>query len=117
MSHEGVDRTVFMYGFVTGYARKAMNSTYITHHKDRATIEHRIKVLKFYDRYGPEATKEAFSVSRSTVFNWKQRLKASNGQLTGLAPGSKAPNTRRRRTTYPELSPTTLLSSGRLIHA
>ena len=70
MSHESVSKTVFMYGFVTGYARKAMNSTYITHHKDRAVIEHRIKVLNFYDRHGDIATKEAFAVSRSTVFLW-----------------------------------------------
>ncbi|HET8991416.1 MAG TPA: integrase core domain-containing protein [Candidatus Saccharimonadales bacterium] len=99
MSHEGVNRTVFMYGFVTGYARKAMNIQDITHHKDRKVIEHRIKVLNFFDRYGPEATKEAFSVSRSTVFLWKRKLKDGNGQLVALAPASRAPNTRRRRYT------------------
>jgi len=104
MSHEGVSKTVFMYGFVTGYARKAMNSTYITHHKDRAIIEHRIKVLKFYDQYGPEATKEAFSVSRSTVYLWKQKLKDGHGQLEALAPMSKAPKTRRRRSTSPVIA-------------
>jgi len=47
MSHEGISRTVFMYGFVTGYARNAMNIEDITHHKDRKVIEHRIKVLNF----------------------------------------------------------------------
>jgi len=97
MSHEGVSKTVFMYGFVTGYARKAMYIQDITHHKDRATIEHRLKVLNFYDRYGPEATKEAFSVSRSTVFLWKSKLNAKQGRLSSLAPGDRAPKTKRTR--------------------
>ena len=101
MAHEGVSKTVFMFGFVTGYARKAMYIQDITHHKDRAIIEHRIKVLKFYDRYGPEATKEAFSVSRSTVYLWKQTLKTNNGRISCLAPDSKAPLNRRRRSTSP----------------
>ena len=99
MSHEGVSKTVFMYGFVTGYARKAMLIQDITHHKDRAIIEHRIKVLNFYDRYGPEATKEAFSVSRSTIYLWKQKLRDNQGRLSTLAPGSRAPRVKRRRKT------------------
>jgi putative transposase len=98
MAHEDVGRTVFMYGFVTGYARKAMNTQDITHHKDRKVIEHRIKVLNFFDRYGPEATKEAFSVSRATIYLWKQKLKKAQGQLNALAPGDRAPKTRRKRT-------------------
>jgi transposase InsO family protein len=101
VSHEGVDKTVFMYGFVTGYARSAMNIEDITHHKDRAIIEHRIKVLNFFDCYGAIATKEAFGFSRSTVYLWKQTLKANNGRISCLAPNSKAPLNRRRRSTNP----------------
>ena len=96
-------KTVFLLeGFVTGYARKAMYTIQdITHHKDRATIEHRIKVLNFFERYGPEVTKEAFGVSRSTLYLWKQRLAKGNGRAVMLAPASKAPKTRRRRITPP----------------
>ena len=101
MAHEGVSKTVFMYGFVTGYARNAMNIEDITHHKDRKVIEHRIKVLNFFDCYGASATKEAFAVSRSTVYLWKQTLKANNGRISCLAPDSKAPLNRRRRSTSP----------------
>ena len=99
MSHENVSKTVFMFGFVTGYARKTMYIQDITHHKHRAIIEHRIKVLKFYDCYGEAATKEAFAVSRSTVFLWKQKLRQGHGRLEALVPRSKAPHTRRRRET------------------
>ena len=104
MAHESVSRTVFMYGFVTGYARNAMNIEDITHHKDRKVIEHRIKVLNFFDCYGANATKEAFAVSRSTVYLWKQTLKANNGRISCLAPGSKAPLNRRKRSTSPVIA-------------
>jgi putative transposase len=88
-----------MGGIVRGYARKAMNIQDITHHKDRAIIEHRIKVLSFFERYGPGACKEAFGVSRSTVYLWKQVLAAKDGRISSLAPASKAPVTRRKRNT------------------
>ena len=65
MAHEGVNKTIFIYGFVTGYARKAMLIQGITHHKYRAIIEHRIKVINFFNRHGPEATKETFQVSQA----------------------------------------------------
>jgi putative transposase len=84
---------------VTGYARRAMNKSNITYHPYRAIIEHRIKVLMFYDRYGQEACREAFGVSRSTIYLWKQKLSNSNGQLSSLAPASRAPRQRRKRTT------------------
>ncbi len=91
-------------GMVTGYARSTMNNTYITHHPQRSVIERRVKILQFYDRYGTSATREAFAVSRSTIYAWKQVLKASHGQLASLAPGSRAPKTRRRRTTDPRIT-------------
>lgn len=90
---------LFIGGALKGYASRMMNNLDITLHKDRKVIEHRIKVLKFYDCYGAAATREAFVVSRSTVYLWKQKLKQSHGRLEALAPKSKAPNTRRRRET------------------
>jgi len=98
MSHEGVSSTVFIFGFVKGYARKAMNIQDITHHPYKHIIEQRVKIISFYDDYGAEATKRAFSVGRSTVFLWKQRLKANEGCLSSLAPGNRAPHIRRSRT-------------------
>lgn len=92
---------LFIGGALAGYASKAMNISNITYHKDRAIIEHRIKVIKFLDCYGAEATKEAFGASRSTVYLWKQKLKDNNGHLEALAPDSKAPKSRRRRNTNP----------------
>lgn len=99
---------------VTGYARKTMNNTDITHHPQRDIIEHRIKVLNFFARYGTSATFEAFSISRSTIYSWKQTLKANNGRLASLAPASRAPNMRRKRLTDPRIS--NLIIAERTVH-
>ena len=98
MAHEGVNRTVFMFGFVKGYARSTMNYSNITHHPLRHVIERRVKIIAFYDQYGSAATHEAFAVSRSTVLLWKQKLRSNHGRLSALAPASRAPRRRRRRT-------------------
>ena len=90
---------LFIGGALKGYASKAMNNLDITLHKDRKVIEQRLKVIKFYDSYGTNATKEAFGVSRSTVYLWKQRIKNGHGRLEALAPGSRAPHVKRRRNT------------------
>ena len=98
MAHEGVSKTVFLTGFVVGYARKAMNIQDITQHPYKHIIEQRVKILNFYGDYGEQATKRAFSVSRSTVFLWKQKLTVNHGRLSSLAPGSRTPKRRRQRT-------------------
>lgn len=53
--------------------------------------------MVFFDIYGVQATKEAFGVSRSTVFLWKKKLKQGQGSLSALASVSKAPHTKRIR--------------------
>ncbi len=104
MAHEGVSHTVFVTGFIKGYARKAMNIQDITHHPSKHIIEQRLKVMQFYDDYGEQATERAFGVSRSTIFLWKQKLRANQGRLSSLAPRSRAPHHRRSRTTDPRIA-------------
>lgn len=63
----------------------------------------RIKILTFWERYGDEAVKEAFGVSRRTLFRWQQALKQCHGKLEALNIKSCAPQRRRRRHTPPVL--------------
>jgi transposase InsO family protein len=86
--------------FVVGYARKAMYIQDITHHPQKHIVEYRVKVITFYDKYGLSATKEAFAVSRATVFNWKRLLKANHGRLSALAPASHRPHSLRQPQDY-----------------
>ena len=72
-------------------------------HPQREKIEKRIKIIEFYDSYGNQITKEAFGVSRTSVYRWKKELKESNGKLVSLSPKSKRPLKVRIRTVETEI--------------
>ena len=57
----------------------------------------RCRILAFWEKYGTEATKEAFRVSRPTLFRWQRELKANLGKLEALNKKSTAPKNRRKR--------------------
>ena len=56
----------------------------------------RVKILVFWERYGLEATMEAFGVSRRTLFRWKNKLD-EKGNVEALNNGSREPKRHRRR--------------------
>ncbi|BCD62733.1 transposase [Nitratiruptor sp. YY08-26] len=51
----------------------------------------RKKILDFWKKYGLEATKEAFGVSRRTLFRWKKSFNDANGDIKALNPKSRKP--------------------------
>mgnify|MGYP001598436652 CR=1 FL=1 len=57
----------------------------------------RCRVLAFWEKYGDLATKEAFKISRATLFRWQKKLKQNNGQLEGLNKQNTAPKNKRKR--------------------
>jgi len=57
----------------------------------------RCRILAFWERHGTEATKEAFKISRRTLFRWQKALKERGGQLEGLNALSKAPHHKKQR--------------------
>ncbi|MGI6371230.1 MAG: hypothetical protein ACOX0G_02145 [Patescibacteria group bacterium] len=68
--------------YKSGYHR-LMNYIYnISNHPKRSEIEKRLEIIKFFDKFGQEATKQAFNKSRSTIFLWKQKIKQSGGKLS-----------------------------------
>ncbi len=73
----------------------------ILEHSKRQSIEKRLAIIEFCDEYGFAATRKAFGKSRSTIFLWKQRLKANAGKLSSLAPGDKTPLHKRHRVIHP----------------
>ena len=73
----------------------------ILDHPKRATIERRIEIIEFCDEHGFKATKDAFGISRSTIYLWKQKLKTAGGRLSALAPGDRTPIRKRHRTVHP----------------
>ena len=59
--------------------------------------EERARILTFWKAYGDAAAKEAFGVSRPTLFRWQKLLKEGGGKLESLVPKSTAPLHRRTR--------------------
>jgi transposase InsO family protein len=59
--------------------------------------EERARILTFWKRYGDAATKEAYRVSRPTLFRWQKLLNDGKGRLEALVPKSTAPKMRRKR--------------------
>jgi len=57
----------------------------------------RARILSFWEKHGEAATKEAFSVSRRTLFRWQKKLRERGGKLEGLNAGKTTPNRRRKR--------------------
>src|SRR3989344_9703307 len=79
-------------GFITIWQRVLRFRYMITEQ-----AKERCRILAFWERHGTEATREAFRVSRRTLFRWQKKLKEKKGQLEGLNALSQAPNKRRKR--------------------
>ena len=89
------------FGQIKGYIHLMQFLDDVTSHPQREEIENRVEIIKFFDDYGAEATRRAFSKSRSTVYLWKKKLKGSGGKLSALAPGDKTPLHKRHRVIHP----------------
>jgi hypothetical protein len=60
----------------------------------------RMKIIRFYEKYGEKATIEAFGTDRKVINRWRKRLKDMGGKLIALVPLSTRPK-RVRKSTIP----------------
>ena len=65
--------------------------------------QRRLTILGFWGRHGLEATRDAFGVSRRTLFRWNKALREAGGNPAALAKRSCAPKGRRKPKTDPRL--------------
>jgi hypothetical protein len=63
----------------------------------------RMKIIRFYERYGEKATIEAFGTDRKVINRWRKRLKDMGGKLIALVPLSTRPKRVRKSTIPPEI--------------
>ena len=59
--------------------------------------QQRYRALLFWEKYGLEATMEAFKVKRRTLYNWRKQLSEGNEDIESLNEKSRAPRQRRKR--------------------
>ena len=76
------------------------NIAHMSEH-DQKIIKHRLKVIEFFDEFDLKATKLAFNIGRSAIFDWKHRLKISGMRLSALAPKSRKPHKFRQSSVDP----------------
>jgi len=78
---------IFKYHHCPGFARLY---DYANKYNHMVTTEaqQRIKILDFWRNYGLKATRDAYSVSRSTLYLWQKILREKG--IEGLSPGSQA---------------------------
>jgi transposase InsO family protein len=65
--------------------------------------QERLRIMEFYDRYGEQATKEAFGADRKVISRWRQKLKRHEGVLAGLVPETTRPKRIRTMTVPGEI--------------
>lgn len=67
------------------------------HMRNEAEVRRRVQILGFWSEHGEKATRDAFRVSRRTLFRWQRALSEAQGKLPSLDPKSTAPKSRRTR--------------------
>jgi transposase InsO family protein len=61
-----------------------------------AEAEKRAKIISYFEKWGLQATMEAFGVRKSSIYRWKKLLKKSSGRLDSLNNNSRAPVRKRQ---------------------
>jgi hypothetical protein len=64
---------------IRGY-RGLQNMLYSLRNFDANEIaQKRMKILRFYEKYGEQATREAFGANRKVISRWRKRIKDRDG--------------------------------------
>ncbi len=92
------NKTTGTRGFVTGWEEAVRFRDMIT-----PKAEERARILTFWHSHGDAATREAFMVSRPTLFRWQALLREGRGRLEALVPQSTAPRHKRKRLMPPSV--------------
>src|SRR3989338_8262190 len=79
-------------GFVSIYEEALRFRDMITQ-----SAEKRARILAFWQKHGLIATKEAFRVSKATLYRWQELVDEGDGKLEALNPQSTAPKKKRQR--------------------
>ena len=89
-------RSHFIGRYIRGYGiyMKFKNTYTITHNNH--IVQKRLETIEFFNKYGLEATIEAYKVSKSTIYLWRKRLIESKYNEVSLMPKSTRPKRTRK---------------------
>ena len=92
----GFVRAHFLFEGIVGYRRYMRFKQYLNVISHEEIVQEKLKLIKYLDTYGARATKDAFEVSRSTIYSWKKKYKDSRYDPISLINESKRPKSTRR---------------------
>jgi transposase InsO family protein len=96
-------KNFFLFGKESGNTRRMLRIQSIEGHPYQDLIENRMKAIWLLERGRMEEIEMVFGYSRSSVYTWRRRWKASGEDILSLVPYSRAPHRRRERKVRPEL--------------
>lgn len=85
------------YGKLYNYGLKHFNPNNMITNQ----AEERLRIINYWQKYGLEATQDAFGAKRSTLYYWQKLYKDSGYQLSGLNPGKTERKHKNRREIQP----------------
>lgn len=95
-------RQFCIYKGIKGFVR-LYNYGYKYTHMITKQAQERLRILIFWKAHGFKATKDAFKVSRSTLFDWQKRYRNGGSKIEALNPGTQARHTQTKREAHPKI--------------
>lgn len=104
-----------IFSSVRGY-NASMSKTFksILAYKISDEAQFRNEVINHFIRFSLDSTKQAFKVSRASVYRWRKQFNDSGGKLQSLVPKSTTP--RRKRTMLTDIKILEFIKSIRQMH-
>jgi transposase InsO family protein len=96
-------RAYSVFSRIRGYRRYRQMLSSLRKFARDEVAQQRLRIMVFYDRYGEQATKEAFGADRKVISRWRQKLSRHDGALEGLVPESTRPKRTRTMTAPAEI--------------
>ena len=96
VSGTGPVRGHFLGRWLKGYGGYMKYKTYLQTISQEEIVQERLRIIKYFDAFGSQATQEAFGFSRSTVYAWKKIYKDARANPASLIPKSRRPKKVRR---------------------
>ena len=87
----------------SGFAKAALSALKWRSMRNEDEVRRRVEILTFWQKYDTKTTKDAFGVSRPTLYRWQKELNDKGGNIQALDPKSRAPKQRRVRAIPPDL--------------
>ena len=88
---------------IRGYRRYQKMLSSLRRFSGDEVAQQRHRIMAFYDKYGEQATKEAFGADRKVISRWREKLRQHGGALEGLVPESTRPKRSRTMTVATEI--------------